>query len=547
VHVVGLHKIATSECSVVKPFVDNGRFKMVNCVNVEIPSPGEYTFGPMHSRCSLIDPTFRTCFGPLFLHDAVIYGDTPHNLSLALTRLTAIREPTKAGYDRQLRRNQKKFIDKHRHIATLLRHSIAAYCVDFKDVIDETLDLIIKPHPKKKPRLQAWKKLVTTNKLAHDTWMSSGVSGKVKKNEFAKPGKYPRLINDLTIEASLLGAFLTSLYKHALEHFPIHYRNSILEFIATPNHDSLSKAFENLIHLKHRVYMCYFSDDSCVSLVINGEPKFFNLDISSCDTSHTSSLFSFLESIFVGRARSVITRVVNQCRQPLRLSHKNSNGKARLTLKPTEPVLYSGSTLTTLINNVANILIGISVVESSIKSTSDIIKSAERAGYIITIDNCPTYHHLQFLKHSPVLDQCGSITPMLNLGVVMRSIGRCKGIIPGKGPLVSRFRLFNGSLAQSLSSGASHRFIKIFRSKFPAYTEEMLKHIYNENFSIQFYTKSPSIISDCEVARRYTDNIDEFYEMCEMFSDAPLYSVIDCPFSRKVFLKDYGYLANLGR
>lgn len=538
-HAVGLHKIGVTECLVNKTFEYNGRFKLVKSVNVDCTNH-QYNFGPVCEFPETYDRCFRTCFGPLYLHDAVIYGDTPNNLGKALTRLTAVREPARRGYDRQLRRNQFAFINSHRHISRLIKNSISLYCMEFKGEIEEVLHNILKPHAKKKIRLRAWAELIARNHLAHETWMNKGVTGKIKRDEFAKPEKYPRLVNDLTTQASLLGAFLTALYKHALETYPLEYKNCVIEFISTPNFNSLSDAFNKLIYLKNKMYMCYFSDDSCISIIINGRPIYFNLDISSCDASHTKHLFTFLTDIFVGRSKDLVKRVVAQCTQKLTLRHSNPKGFCKLTLKPREPVLYSGSTLTTLINNLANLLIGVSIAESRITGLDDVIAAAERVGYIVTADCCPSYHHLQFLKHSPVKNTAGDIRPLLNLGVVLRSIGRCKGIVPGRGSLIDRFKLFNGSLAQSYSTGCQHRFLHVFKTKYPAYSSHMLDIIKADR---QFIIEGHDYISSDEVVKRYTNNVSEYDELCESMAEATLFHLIDVPLSRRIFLKDYNYLS----
>jgi hypothetical protein len=108
------------------------------------------------------------------------------------------------------------------------------------------------------------------------------------------------------------------------------------------------------------------------------------------------------------------------------------------------PTLYSGSTATTVINNLANIFIGyllgeaISKLEDRLYSVEELASiftlCVEKSGYIITglspDEICQRPVDLQFLKHSPALSTTGEYRALKNLGVLLRASGSCKGDLP---------------------------------------------------------------------------------------------------------------------
>jgi hypothetical protein len=150
-------------------------------------------------------------------------------------------------------------------------------------------------------------------------------------------------------------------------------------------------------------------------------------------------------------------RLIDQLKLPFQVI--SQNGKHRVVFDNIrgEASLYSGSCLTTLINCLANILIGMAIADCEFPEVCDpfIVTDILRAsiletGYIVTMDYCEYDEDLQFLKHSPILTTSGHYQPMLNLGVLLRASGSCKGDVPGRGDLSTRFRDFQASLLQGM-------------------------------------------------------------------------------------------------
>jgi len=123
--------------------------------------------------------------------------------------------------------------------------------------------------------------------------------------------------------------------------------------------------------------------------------------------------------------------------------------------------MYSGLTITTTINSVASMLIVRSIAKDKATTPLEIAAAARKVGFILTTDEAVTYHELQFLKHSPIVDSNGVLQPLLNLGVVLRASGQCKGDLPGRSsvPLCERARAFQQALLQGLAPRCHYTFI----------------------------------------------------------------------------------------
>jgi len=403
------------------------------------------------------DGTYRTIFGPSVSHNSVIFSNTNHNFRLAMRRLTGIRAPEIPGLHDQLFINQANFINTHQSFLDNLQCSYEPY---FEDYLGAELEAQLHhadPHEKKALRIQAWREMREEgiNIDTESCWVNT-VLWKLKTNEWAKPGKWPRSIGDLGVVASLLGFRLTNFLKEAQSKEGIEINGGNLVFCKTPDPIELRKHFKCLLDPPGRFYFLYFSDDACLSIRNRrGGIDRYNLDISSCDASHGPALFESLIRIMPpGLPREDMIRLVAQCSKPLRIVSR-ANKDHIVLLKPLRPMLYSGSTITTGINNLANLFIGLAISECDYTGelingiSEQILNAASGAGYMLTgLAPLEKFEDVQFLKNSPVLDSVGCWQPMLNFGVLLRASGTCRGDLPGHGPLRERGRIFQSSLLQ---------------------------------------------------------------------------------------------------
>jgi hypothetical protein len=545
---VGPFRLGCSESTyhlsfIEKPLVDNGRFTLLrSTAGVEVAENNLVTFTPEYclSEVRNPDPFYQTCFGPCLHHAGRIYGATNHNLSLALTRLTAARpdSPISGRSHAELVRAQREFVRTHKKAYTDYGHLLARAVGAFDDMFLETYELIQKPHPKKRLRMAAWNELIKRNLLAHDVWMTS-TQGSVKRKELGKGGnKKPRLVNSLSTQASLLGILVTSLYKHAMAEVDFVYKGHRAKFIGSPKPTELSQAFEHIIMGKGYEFI-YYSDDSCIGVMEDGERRFYNADIANCDTSHTGDMFSTLLMASRGKARSILRRLIAQCRTPLviktRLAPKQS-----VTFIPNEPVMYSGTTLTTFLNNLANLAIFMAVVDARASTREEIMLAAEDSGYTITAERCDFPEDLQFLKHSPSMNG-NSATAVLNAGVILRASGKCKEDVPGRKTELFRLR----AERQQRNSQACYAKIPqhdILRAMYrgPGVADSQESWLLASVVADYADAVDTPWIESSHFLKRYRLSPSEWAGLVTCLSVAGFGDVIRCSAGDKILGKDYG-------
>jgi hypothetical protein len=368
--------------------------------------------------------------------------------------------------------------------------------------------------------------------------------------EIAKPGKAPRMIGDLGVHASLQGFRITKFIKEVMAQRPIEINGGMIEFCPKPDPASLSRVFENLINPPGRFYFVYFSDDSCLALrTKSGKVLRFNVDISSCDASHTQALFDALIAITPDEHKGDIRRLVDQCKTPITI-RDCVNRRRFVRMTPKTARLYSGSTLTTIINNLANILIALSISFSDIQNAADVVASAARAGYIVTCEDCSNWHQLQFLKHSPVLDTEDNIRPLLNIGVLLRLIGTCKGDLPGssKVPLRTRAQVFQAALLNGAYPRAHFRLIDNLKKNSPLPSAH--KTLYEKSNAVVSKELEYKVV-DSELDPVFTVSSSEVFaryglsdlEICEVETEMGSCGIGDHYYSSgtdKILQADYG-------
>jgi hypothetical protein len=375
------------------------------------------------------DNSYLTRAGPCAPHTGQIYGRDTKNLADGVTRLTKSRLPMLVGAEEHFQNKQHTFVKENVDFINRLRNEYEDYFTEYTNAIEEARLHHADPHAKREPRIQSWNGIMDHGILYNNIWELPGKYAiyKVKIFEVAKPDKTIRCIGDLGCPASLQGFRIAGFLKNAMFGQPIAVNGGTIEFCKEPSSKALEDVFERLINPPGRFAFFYFSDDSCLSVrTKDGKVLRFNVDISSCDASHTSSLFDAYVRIHPKRLRSDAQALVDQCKQPITVVDLY-NKKRKVTLKPKSPRLYSGSTITTAINNLACQLIGLSISQMEITCKDDVVKAAANAGYIVTCDDCEDWHQLQFLKHSPVLDKQNQLRALLNLGVLLRMSGTAKG------------------------------------------------------------------------------------------------------------------------
>ncbi len=397
--------------------------------------------------------TYRTVFGPAVGHDGVIYSKNDINLQKSFFRRSRARWPDRPGEHQRARDRQTAYIKEHCEFFDDLAVRYLGAFEGFLGALAEARIHHDDPHVKRLLRINAMKELTENALFVRRGWLQFIVY-KMKTDEIAKFGKYPRAIGDLGVVASLLGFQLTKRLKYAQSRTPIHLNGGVAEFIASPQGAMLLRVFENLINPSGRFYYAYFSDDSCLSLRVGGRIYMFNIDIKGCDLSHGPEMFRrYVKMYPKGLIRDEVQGLVDQCSADTIIRSTLDKSKF-VRLRNKEPFLASGSTITTSLNNLACIAMihAISRVDftdcTREEAASKIQAATLEVGYQVTIDICEIPEDLQFLKHSPVRDVRGRWKPLLNIGVLLRMSGTCRGDLPGRGDLRERGLAFQSALLQ---------------------------------------------------------------------------------------------------
>jgi len=372
------------------------------------------------------------------------------------------------------------------------------------------------------------------------------ITGKMKMLEYAKPGKPGRVIGDYTCPASLLGGWIFEKIKESMVQ-EFYVGRIRCRFVKSPNLQVLDQVFHDLIN-SYEPILVFFSDDACFATSIDGVRYMYNLDISKCDASHGDCVFQRLSQVVEDNTwKAVLDSSIEQCRRWVDVysPKDDATGRRKKRMfsyrKSAAPFLSSGWTGTTAINNVAILSIAENIDTSLPFMTRNniqdmLIDAASLAGYLITCEHCPTYPHVQFLKHSPVMSEDGSVRAMLNLGVVFRTIGQCDGDLPGSGDLGDRGERFNASVLKGMCHMGDHVLHDALRKRFP----------HNVDARYSYFTQSISsdntrprlLLSD--ILERYQIDISSIDELTMFISSSVVGDRIHSRATEAFFKKDYG-------
>jgi hypothetical protein len=502
---------------------------------------------PIFGSKKVTDKFYRTVFGPVFSHSGVVYCNCDNCLQKALNRINDDPDAEHLLGKKQVHLLSKPPRVLKRALNALTKHFEQESAHLNGDTWTEMFLRALDPHAKLSERKRAITEIFETcafNIVGTFMRFISHVSTKFKKEEIAKPGKYPRSIADLTCVGSILGAYAASVLKHMLASFFYDHSRKV-EYIESSSFDRLKHAFTNLLN-PVKSYFCYFSDDSCLSARCLDGLFIANMDISSCDSSHTYLLFLTLLSLIKHPIlRLIFEGLVDQLRCPVKV--KNADGQTLYELDHNPDsvysiTLFSGSTLTTLVNNLANFIMGVMISNLPCHSMTReeyeiaVLKICRQCGYKVTLDVCERPEQLQFLKHSPNREY----EPCLNLGVLFRAFGQCRYNIPVYKKISLRLKafIFNSSLLQTFAHTGKNIFYDLLAEK------------YNHRDTIDL-VKILSLFYSCQDGESYFDRtcimsryglLDwEIDELTEYISIADFGSVISCSAINKIYKIDYGY------
>jgi len=270
------------------------------------------------------------------------------------------------------------------------------------------------------------------------------------------------------------------------------------------------------------------------------------MDISACDGSHYKNVFEVLyASIKNPLYQKDIDKTFAQLKEKIYLYSTDYKYKTHIKLRDRDDyVLLSGSTLTVITNNTANVGIAMKFGEllenrgdCTMQQAEDLLsEAATLMGYIVkckAIGN--DFEKLTFLKHSCTKD--GRL--FLGLGVLIRNFGRFVGDLPGRGDLRKRARVFNSDVVKSYIHAGNHIITEAFRSKIISETMVTKNHRYLE--STKEKGVSDDYIETFELCKRYDCSVSELEVLAQCIRTADVGQVIKLPIIDKIMKVDYGY------
>lgn len=468
---MGITKIRATDCTTQFPYHNNHRFTcnspLYNQVTGAImftPKPQIKISAPYHTRYGGTSTT------------TVVYRHTPQNLALALHRMTCVREPLIPGLCARLYRDQATNLPQISR--ALEQHALVYYtaCGDYLGGFDEEEAHYADPHPKRAARINAHLTSVITGTRIPGPRLRFGRVVAGFKIERAKMGKRPRLVVDLGVEASLVGAWITKWYKHQQSSHPYIDQHTAVHFIPASTYSNLSAAFTYIQDPPRTYTALVYSDDAVLAIQQRGVTTWYNLDISSCDKSHGSALFqSFLECV-PGPLRQEVGWLYSQLRAPMQV-RSPGDMRQRFLIRPNHITMYSGTTLTTCVNTHALTLIIIAISRAMAITPAQIMAAAASIGYIVTCQHAPRLEQVQFLKYSPIRDVDGVYQPVLNLGVYLRSAGQVYGELPGCAdiPRNTRAEHAHAALLKCMWPNTHFPMLTAGRDRYPNTTEKAMK------------------------------------------------------------------------
>lgn len=401
--------------------------------------------------------------------NAAMYTNNVRNYSLALHRSFNSRPDPITGnasypYEAWLQRQQRRNAPRHTHWFHLIRRYIA--CLEYTTALEMEALHYADPCPKRLQRIHAYFEGLRKegNHLMHRLRGAPPSVVANLKMEIAKYMKVARIVCDLGVGATLVTAWLASALKVALSEHTWVFGDIELMFVPSAAYSNMKRAFDLILTPVKRYTMIVYSDDAVLAVNHGTHVEWIDIDISSCDKSHTPAIFALLRAMCPERMSVDLEIALQQLRAPLKIVNP-SNKREKFYATPLSEMLYSGSTLTTIVNTVAVFTIGLQIMTTAATTHRAITQAATQVGYIITAENRPKPASIQFLKHSPIIDTSGVYQPLLNYGVYLRAQGRCLRDLPGSArtPLVERARAHAASIAHCMFTNAHFPLIELAR------------------------------------------------------------------------------------
>jgi hypothetical protein len=397
----------------------------------------------------------------------------PEHVRNMSTRVFGKRKPERPGLHDQCVANQKANIEEFKGYSAHLIEPVRTYILDrLPTDWNRLLDLAVENAPPEKRKAYAInrKELMDECKFADVEQYLTSLNEKTARNEYkqkgekAKAGKASRQVVNLGIKATLVGSVLLKLMKEAFEElmtlpgenvrFVKRVNRTEMDQWAQTISDGPEGSFAGFVHSDDGSFVA--RDDLGLHRV--------DVDISGCDSSHGDVIFDMFTNFFPLQWRWLVrlldAQIMRTCK--IYLGKKCITGP---TATPLERYLPSGHIYTTAINTLVLFSIMQGCHADKAYSKDEVELTGIHYGYILSVDVWPDTNGPMFLKHRIVRTHQGS-RAVLALGVFLRSLGRCRGDLPGYGKLDERAREFLYSFISSYAHGIEVPFLEEMKQNF---------------------------------------------------------------------------------
>lgn len=497
-------------------------------------------------------PQFRTVFGPVWCNWYTEFMCDSLGMLGATRRIGAIRENNLALHT-SLIHNQRSFCRKHRGVFRAFRNHIWSYTQSrWVDPNRGRQTWARAPHVKRKERVAEMNRQMAYGDLLPRI---QTVKYNCKPNELLPQKKKLRGVGDLTCAGASVGAYIIDPVKEAMERDFIIRGKVRYRFCKAPVLKRLKEEFERLINCENEVEFLCFSDDSCIAVRCMDGVILFNCDVSCCDGSNFAPVFEIVKDVLSAHEtdKEIVDEILSQCQRPCVIRNPaNWHEKIFMRLREGEFALYSGSVLTTTVNNIANLLIATSLSTMNFSTmtkdqvASSIVSGAAQAGYLVKAQMCEHVEDLQFLKYSPLYTKEGDIMPVLNIGTWLRGDGTCSGHMPGSSriPWKRRCELYRSGVIESRVHSGEHVIAAAYRTHITKATSGRERRV-KERVQLSWlerqagkFTQKP--VLTMSLARRYRLQEFEVLELAQMIKHYGVGYKISHPTIERIIAKDYG-------
>lgn len=461
---IGYHKLSPESEYVRKPYDPAILVRASGSLDME-----DFPYPKFYIPKDFVQREYYFVCGPWFhIPELCFPGASEQDYRMGVSRMLALRKADIPGFSDRLRLKQSRIPKVFRgyihRFQKFFHHHLEIQ--DFEEAYPVWL---YQPHAKRKLRERVHQDELKYLDLRQDDFKP--VEYKLKPGELLTRGK-KRGIGDLGAKRTQVSAWCISQLKKAWS-VPYILGRSESRFIASPDKELLSQTFDWLMTPSLGDFrFAYFSDDCSFSIGASDGVFIANGDISQCDGSHYDVIFDSLFEVLTDEKKPVyydaLKYAFDALGQPLVFRNKY-NRREKVKYEFASKRLYSGSVLTTIVNNWANFLIFLAVQRRA-GDFSKLTKNqcgelyrlaAEDVGYIVKCKECVEPEDLQFLKHSPVISVDGSYIPIVNLGTFYRGFGSVHGDLShvygsAKVPLDKRVSAYLSDVVVSRKNWGNH-------------------------------------------------------------------------------------------